>query len=296
MHLSIGAGSVLHSLHHATHKEVQDMRLMGGLGPKMPITAITWLIATLSISGFPFLAGFYSKDTIIGLAAQRGQWALYIVTLGTAGLTAFYMLRAYILAFGNTDGKLGGLWGGTYRGVGEPHESPLSMTIPLILLAIPSVIAGYWFGFFSYVQPGAEPLDFGGLFTDPLTYIGIAVALIGLGVAYFMYARLNQERLHNLVENNATLRTLHRILYNRYYVDDLYNLIIKYGVLGLSHVEQAFDTYVVDGIVNGVARLVTTLGRDIRYTETGRVQSYMVTFFGGIAVLVAVVLIVAFTR
>ena len=290
--LFLGAGSVLHSLHHATHKEVQDMRLMGGLGPKMPITAITWLIATLSISGFPFLAGFYSKDTIIGLAAQRGQWALYIITLGTAGLTAFYMLRAYILAFGNTDGKLGGLWGGTYRGAGEPHESPLSMTIPLILLAIPAVVAGYWFGFFPYVQPGAAPLDFGGLFTDPLTYIGIAVALVGLGVAYFMYARLNPERLHNAVENNAALRTIHRILYNRYYVDDLYGWIIKYGVLGLSHIEQAFDTYIVDGIVNGVARLVTTLGRDIRYSETGRVQSYMVTFFGGVAVLVAVVLIV----
>ncbi len=289
--LFLGAGSVLHSLHHATHKEVQDMRLMGGLGPKMPITAITWLIATLSISGFPFLAGFYSKDTIIGLAAQRGQWALYIITLGTAGLTAFYMLRAYILAFGNTDGKLGGLWGGTYRGVGEPHESPQSMTIPLILLAIPSVIAGYWFGFFSYVQPGASPLDFGGLFTDPLTYLGIAVALVGLATAYFMYARLNQERLHNAVENNAALRTIHRILYNRYYVDEFYNWLIKYGVLGLSHVEQAFDTYVVDGIVNGVARLVTTLGRDIRYTETGRVQSYMIGFFGGVAVLAAVVLI-----
>ena len=289
--LFLGAGSVLHSLHHATHKEVQDMRLMGGLGPKMPITAITWLIATLSISGFPFLAGFYSKDTIIGLTLQRGQWALYIITLGTAGLTAFYMLRAYILAFGGTDGKYGGLWGGTYRGVGEPHESPRTMTIPLILLAIPAIIAGYWFGFFQYVG-GKEGIDFAGLFTDPLTYIGIAVALIGLGVAYFMYARLSSERLHNFVENNAVLKTIHRILYNRYYVDEFYELLIKYGVLGLSHVEQAFDTYVIDGIVNGVARLVTTLGRDIRYTETGRVQSYMISFFGGVAVLVAVVLIV----
>jgi NADH:ubiquinone oxidoreductase subunit 5 (subunit L)/multisubunit Na+/H+ antiporter MnhA subunit len=289
--LFLGAGSVLHSLHHATHKEVQDMRLMGGLGPKMPITAITWLIATLSISGFPFLAGFYSKDTIIGLALQRGQWGLYIVTLGTAGLTAFYMLRAYILAFGGTDGKYGGLWGGTYRGVGNPKESPLTMTIPLALLAIPAIIAGYWFGFFQYVG-GKEGIDFAGLFVDPLTYIGIAVALIGLGVAYFMYARFSPERLHNIVENNAALRTIHRILYNRYYVDDLYGLLIKYGVYGLSHIEQAFDTYVVDGIVNGVARLVTTLGRDIRYTETGRVQSYMVGFFGGVAVLTAVVLIV----
>ena len=289
--LFLGAGSVLHSLHHATHKEVQDMRLMGGLGPKMPITAITWLIATLSISGFPLLSGFYSKDTIIGLTAERGQWGLYAITLGTAGLTAFYMLRAFILAFGGTDGKFGGLWGGTYRGVGEPHESPLTMTIPLMLLAIPSILAGYWFGFFQYLSPKAPVINFFELIRNPLTWVGIIVSLLGLGVAYFMYARLNPERLHNFVENNAALRTIHRILYNRYYVDDFYDLLIKYVVLGLSHVEQAFDTYIVDGIVNGVAHLVTTLGRDIRYTETGRVQSYMIGFFGGVAVLAAVVLV-----
>src|SRR5256885_369050 len=136
--LFLGAGSVLHALHHAMHREVQDVRLMGGLGPKMPITAITWLIATLSIAGFPFFAGFYSKETIIGLAYDHGDYALYVITLLTAGLTAFYMLRAFILAFGGKGGSFGGLWGGPYRGEGEPHESPLTITIPLILLAIPS--------------------------------------------------------------------------------------------------------------------------------------------------------------
>src|SRR5260370_14305704 len=107
--LFLGAGSVLHALHHATHREVQDMRLMGGLASRMPITAITWLIATLSISGFPFFAGFYSKDTIIGLAFDKGDYGLWIVTLVTAGLTAFYMLRAYILAFGGKVGAFCGL-------------------------------------------------------------------------------------------------------------------------------------------------------------------------------------------
>src|SRR6266496_5508858 len=92
--LFLGAGSVIHMLHHATHKEVQDMRLMGGLSKYMPITAITWLIATLSISGFPFFAGFYSKDTIIALAYTNGYYGLWAVTWVTAGLTAFYMLRA----------------------------------------------------------------------------------------------------------------------------------------------------------------------------------------------------------
>ncbi|MGH9552864.1 MAG: NADH-quinone oxidoreductase subunit L, partial [Terriglobales bacterium] len=114
--LFLGAGSVLHALHHATHKEVQDMRYMGGLGSRMPITAITWLVATLAISGFPFFSGCYSKDSIIGLAFDHGDYALYAITLFTAGLTAFYMLRAFILAFGGKGGSFFGLWGGPYRG------------------------------------------------------------------------------------------------------------------------------------------------------------------------------------
>src|SRR5258708_35893628 len=107
------------------------MGLMGGLATKMPITAITWLIAVLAISGFPFFSGFFSKDTIIGLAYDNGYYALYIIVLLTSGLTAFYMLRAYILAFGGTCEAWGGLWGETYRGAVKPHESPLTITIPL---------------------------------------------------------------------------------------------------------------------------------------------------------------------
>jgi NADH-quinone oxidoreductase subunit L len=295
--LFLGAGSVLHSLHHATHREVQDMRQMGGLATRMPITAITWLIATLAISGFPFFSGFYSKETIIGLTLERGDWGLYIITLGTAGLTAFYMLRAYILAFGGRDGALGGLWGGTYRGEGVPHESPPTMTIPLILLAIFAVFAGYWVGFFSYVQPGDPSLNIPVLLGSIDTWVGVIVSLAGLGVAYWMYCRLEPARLHAVVENNALLRGLHRFLYNRYYVDEFYNLLIKYVVLGLAHVAQAFDTYVVDGIVNGAASLVTFFGSDLRRVETGRVQSYMIGFFGGAAVLIVVVIVlVTFVR
>ncbi len=289
--LFLGAGSVLHGLHHATHKEVQDMRKMGGLSKYMPITAATWLVGTLAISGFPLLSGFYSKDTIIGLTAQQGDWGLYAVTLFTAALTAFYMFRAYILAFGGKGGRFLGLWGGTYRGDGEPHESPLSMTIPLILLAIAAVIAGYWFNFFGYIQPGAPAITFGSIFTDILTYVGVFTALVGIAWAIYLYSFVDAARLQKVVENNAILRVSHRILYNRYYIDTLYDWIIRYVVLGLSHVEQAFDTYVIDGIVNGVANLVTFLGRDIRYTETGRVQSYMIGFFGGIVVLAAVVFV-----
>ncbi len=291
--LFLGAGSVLHALHHAMHREVQDVRLMGGLAPKMPITAITWLIATLSIGGFPFFAGFYSKDTIIGLAYEHGNYGLWVITLLTAGLTAFYMLRAFILAFGGKGGAFGGLWGGPYRGEHEERlqESPRTMTIPLILLAIPSVIAGYWFGFFTYLQPTAPGLNFFTIVSDWKTWLGVVVSLAGFAWAYTLYTRFEFARISAYVQSHAVLRVLHRILLRKYFVDEFYDLLIRYGVLGLSHIEQAFDTYVVDGLVNGTAQFVLTLGRDVRHVETGRVQNYMVGFFGGVAVLAAVVFV-----
>ena len=291
--LFLGAGSVIHMLHHATHKEVQDMRLMGGLSKYMPITAITWLIATLSISGFPFFAGFYSKDTIISLAYTNGYYGLWAVIWVTAGLTAFYMLRAYILAFGGKGGSWGGLWGGegVYRGEGVPQESPLTITIPLILLAIPSVIAGYWFSFFTYLNPTAPALNFGEIIADWRTYPGIIVALLGFAWAYTLYARVDLAKINAFVQGNTVLRVLHRILLHKYYIDDLYDLFVRYVVLGISHVVQAFDTYIIDGLVNGTARLVTTLGRDLRHVETGKVQTYMFGFFGGLAVLALVVIV-----
>jgi len=293
--LFLGAGSVLHALHHAMHREVQDMRLMGGLAKYMPITAITWLIATLSISGFPFFAGFFSKDTIISLAFNNGDYGLWAITLFTAGLTAFYMLRAYILAFGGKGGAFIGLGGGEdiYRGEGEKElrESPLTITIPLILLAVTSVVAGYWFGFFSYLTPGAPNLGLGEILTNPLTWLGVLVALLGFGWAYWLYARVGLATVNNFVQSNALLRFLHQITLRKFYVDELYALLVRYVVLGISHIEQAFDTYVVDGLVNGTARLVMTLGRDLRHVETGRVQSYMVGIFGGVALLAMLVFV-----
>ncbi len=309
--LFLGAGSVLHAMHHALHRETQDMRYMGGLAKFMPVTAITFLVATLAISGFPFFSGFFSKDTIIGLTFDRGDYALYIITLLTAGLTAFYMLRAYILTFGGKGGEFGGLWGGPYRGAagvpgvpwgrlendqgvaheGTPHESPLTMTIPLVLLAIASIVAGYWFGFFSYVYPPAPVLNFGAILTDWKTWVGVLVSFIGLGWAYYLYCVVGWVAVGNVVYNNPLLNFLHRVTLHKYYVSEFYALLIRYGVLGLSHVEAAFDTYVVDGIVNGVAALVRGAGRDLRHVETGRVQAYMIGFFGGVAVLAILVFV-----
>jgi NADH-quinone oxidoreductase subunit L len=199
------------------------------------------------------------------------------------------MLRAYILAFGGKGGAWGGLWGGPYRGEGEPHESPLTITIPLVLLAIASIVSGYWFGFFGYIQPGAPALDFGADLRDWKVGLSVAVSLVGLAWAYTLYARTALSRVNAVVQGNAVLRGLHLILLRKYYIDDLYNWLIRYVVLGISHIEQAFDTYIIDGLVNGVASLVTGIGRDVRKVETGRVQAYMAVFFGGIAVLAILV-------
>ena len=315
--LFLCAGSVLYALHHATHKETQDMRVMGGLGPLMPITAIAWLVGTLAIGGFPFFDSFFSKDNIIAVAFDTGNYGLWAVTLITAGLTSFYMFRAFLLAFGGKGGRWGGLWGGTYRGktyriagleegnqdktylvemapeeqehIKTPRESPLVMTIPLIILMIPSTFAGDWFNFYAYIDPSASPLTVSDVLADWKTWLGVAVSLVGFTWAYMLYARVELARIHDYVQNRAFLRSAHRVLLHKFYVDDLYNWLIRYVVFGFSHAAQAFDTYVIDGIVNGVARLVTTIGRDVRHVETGRVQTYMIGFFGGVAVLALLV-------
>jgi len=300
--LFLAAGSVINNLHHATHEEVQDMRKMGGLAKFMPITAITYLIAAITISGIPPFSGFFSKDTIIGLAEQAGKtipsfYAIYGLTLLTAGLTAFYMFRAYIVAFGGKGGRFGGFWGSAdgepelYRGVGTPHEGPWTVTVPLILLAIAAIVAGYWFGLFSYLSPTAVNVSPADLFSDPLTWLGVGVAVVGIGWAYTLYARIGMERVHKVVEGNALLRGLHRLTLHKFYLDDLYYWLTKYVFLGIAHVAAAFDATVVDGIVNGVGKTVTGLGSGLRHVETGKVQSYMYGFFGGVAALAVVVLV-----
>ena len=170
-----------------------------------------------------------------------------------------------------------------------PHESPLTMTLPLILLIIPSIFAGDWFNFYPYLQAGAPALTVSDVLDDWKTWVGLAVSLVGFTWAYLLYARFELARIHDYVQNSALLRSAHRVLLHKYYVDELYNLLIRYVVFGFSHTAQAFDTYVIDGIVNGVARLVTTIGRDVRHVETGRVQVYMIGFFGGVAVLAILV-------
>ncbi len=291
--LFLGSGSVIHAVAN------QDMRKMGGLAKRMPITAITFLLATLSIVGFPGFAGFFSKDLIISTAFDYGAaghvegYILYGLTLFTAFLTAFYMLRLYYLTFGGRGASWLGLRGGDeqFRGEQRAHESPWTMTVPLLVLAVPAVLAGYWFGFFTFVNNGATVS-----FVNPLqvgnTYIGVAAGLLGILLAGLMYGTRRvviSPQWYTHVPGGAAVYTL---VSRKYYLDELYAWLIRTFILGISSVFVWFDLHVIDGLVNGSASFVRGVGRITSRSETGQVQNYAAAIFGG-AVIIAIALFLA---
>jgi proton-translocating NADH-quinone oxidoreductase chain L len=290
--LFLGSGSVIHAV-----AGNQDMRKMGGLARFMPITAFTFLVATLSISGIPPFAGFFSKDAIIGAAftygSNNGNYWFYGMTLFTAFLTAFYMFRLFFMTFGGRGGAVAGLWGGgeQYRGEAHPHESPWVMTLPLILLAFPAALAGFWSinsGFASFLSAAIQTYD--NPFSDPLTYFGIAVAVVGIGLAWLVYGlEIIPARVFT---SNPLGQAIHTVLIHKFYFDELYGWIIKYIALGLSTGAEMFDKYIIDGIVNGSATSVQRTGDAIRRTQTGVLQNYGAAIFGG-AFIIALVVVIA---
>jgi NADH-quinone oxidoreductase subunit L len=286
--LFLGSGCVILAAHH-----IQDMRSMGGMARFMPITAAMFLIATLAISGIPPFAGFFSKDAIIATAyeygtAHGGNYWLYGMTLFTAFLTAFYMFRLYFMTFGGRGGAWAGFWGGRYRGEGQPHEAPWTMWLPLVILVVPTILAGFWSinsGFANFLTREAVP--YVNPFGDGLTYIGIAVALVGIALSWLMYGV--EVLPKTLFTSNPLGAFIYNVLHHKYYLDELYGAIIKYVVLGLAKLCELFDKYIIDGLVNGSARFVLGLARVFRRSETGLVQNYGAVMFGGVIVILVVV-------
>jgi NADH-quinone oxidoreductase subunit L len=206
-------------------------------------------------------------------------------------MTAFYMFRVWFLTFGGRGGKVGGFWGGEYRGEGTPHKVPFVMWGPIAFLAIPSALAGFWalgnFPAFLTGNPAAE--SFENPFTSALTWLGVAVALVGIALAWLMYGV--QMIPADALTRNPVGGFVYRVLLNKYYIDEFYGWIIRYIVLGLSYGEEAFDKYIIDGVVNGSAAMIRLGGNVFRHTETGRVQNYAAAIFGGALIIVIVVFI-----
>jgi NADH-quinone oxidoreductase subunit L len=324
--LFLGSGSVIHAL-----AGEQDIRKMGGLSFKIRTTYSTFLIATFAIAGAPLLAGFFSKDAILAAVFEahfpQAPWlgkTLWAAALLTAGLTAFYMFRLVALTF----------WG-TYRGSKEQeahiHESPRTMTLPLVILAFLSIVGGYVgiplvkggdrIGeFLSPIllplagQSAAESAAAPGL-EIALMAASVGVATVGFLLAFFWYAKGNGEVPARIA---AAAPGVYRTVLNKYYVDEVYDAIFVEGLAkgggnllwdvdatvvdgavngvalltkGFSWIFAFFDQYVVDGLVNGLADTFQASYQLFRKAQTGRVQNYALVMGAGLFCVVAAYLI-----
>ena len=284
------------------------MRRLGGLSKKIPITYVTMLIGSIAISGIPPLAGFFSKDEILGEAFKFGFYWVWAIGLFVALLTAFYMFRLMGLTF----------WG-TFRGPKEVwdriHESPWVMTGPLILLAIPSIFLGMALGLplgDSTLQHWLEPVfheaaEILHLPHEPYALFGIdgglilasvAVAAIGVALAWrYFGVDIGPLRLpgrpESVREIAARVPFLYRGSLNKWWFDDLNHVL--FIVIGgrIADAMFWFDRNVVDGTVNGIGRLTIGAGRELRQVQTGRVQNYALGIAVGLIVMAGSYLLLA---
>lgn len=283
--LFLGAGSVIHAL-----SGEQDLRKMGGLNKHLRITAPTCLIAVLAISGCPPLSGFFSKDEILAGAFVSGHYIIWLLGIITAGMTAFYMFRLFFLTFS-----------GESRVEPEKakhiYESPKVMTTPLIILAIFAAIAGF-VGipskhgnlFSNFLGPvfGFEHDSASSITNLMLMAIAVVAAGVGFLIAWLMYYKksINPEKVAERVSG------LYRLLFNKYYVDEVYDAILVNPIKRFAEILwRAFDDKVVDGAVNGVASLVEWSSGIVRRIQTGYVASYAMLFVLGIIIILGYYLI-----
>ncbi len=296
--LFLDSGSVIHSIH-----EEQDMRRMGGLWRRIPITYWTMLIGSVAIAGIPPLAGFFSKDEILGEAFKNGFLWVWAIGFAVAGMTAFYMFRLIGLTF----------WGPSRVDPAvEPkiHESPRSMTVPLILLAIPSVGIGMALGLpfgSSLLKGWLEPV-FGGTVAQTghpeaafalfgidgaLILASVAIATVGIVLAWHFFGvelgRLirapRSTEVDAIARSNGATRFLYRASLNKWWFDELNDLLFIRGGGRVAAALWWFDRTIVDGTVNGVGALATGAGRGLRRVQTGRVQNYALGIALGLLVM-----------
>ena len=306
--LFLGSGSVIHAMEEVVgHQPVlaQDMRLMGGLRKKMPFTSTTFLIGCVAISGIPPLAGFWSKDEILGNAFISFP-AFWFVGFLTAGMTAFYMFRLYFLTFE-----------GDFRGEdkelqkelllaseinieeeheeehGSLHESPWSMTFPLVFLAVPSVIIGFmgfpWDSKFANLLDPEEALialeSFELQEFLPLAIASVFIASIGITIAYQAYFA---KKINLSILFAQRFPSVNKFLSNKWYLDDINEKLFVKGSRKLAKEVLEVDSKVVDGVVNLTGLVTLGSGEGLKYFETGRAQFYALIVFGGVILLVAI--------
>ena len=312
--LFLGSGSVIHAMGGE-----QDMRKMGGLKRWMPQTHMTFLISTIAIAGIPPLSGFFSKDEILwqAFSGEHGNPLIWLLGFAGAGMTAFYMFRLVFMTFYGENRA-------DHHTQEHLHESPPVMTYPLIILALLAALAGVlgvphalhganrieeWFApVFSYGHAVAHEAAH----TNPMEYVlmlaSVGIAVVGILVARAMYLTksLTPETFSEVADG-----ALYRLIYNKYYVDEIYGVVFVNGTLLLARVCAAFDTYVIDPIVNGsayliklvswldglfdnyvidgivnrIADVIIGLGSRFRQLQTGSINGYLYVIVVGVVVV-----------
>ncbi|MGF1461023.1 MAG: NAD(P)H-quinone oxidoreductase subunit 5 [Leptolyngbyaceae cyanobacterium] len=334
--LFLCSGSVIHGMEEVVgHNPVlaQDMRLMGGLRKYMPVTALTFLVGTLAICGIPPFAGFWSKDEILGSTFEVSP-VLWAIGWLTAGITAFYMFRMYFSTF---EGEFRGtnaeiqtqlkreqlMAMGASLGPGAmnpqeltleaeddhghdehhaetPHESPISMTLPLVTLAIPSALIGLvgtpFVNYFeAFIHPAGEEVEalmpwseaFAEFEWSEFLIMGgssVGIGLIGISLAVLMYA---QHKIDPAAIANQ-IQPLYKLSKNKWYIDEIYNSVFVKGCRNLAKQVLAIDIRIVDGIVNLAGFVTLVTGEGLKYLENGRAQFYALIVFGAVLGLVLV--------
>ena len=272
--LFLGAGCIIHAVHS------NEMSAMGGLRKYMPITHITFLIACLAISGIPPFSGFFSKDEILSACFAYSPFMGWIMT-AIAAMTAFYMFRLYFGIFWGTENK-------QLHAEHTPHEAPLTMTFPLMFLAVVTCVAGF-IPFGHFVSADGQVYDIHLDWNVAGTSIVIAVGAIAL--ATYIYMGERQPVAEAAAEK---LQKLHRWAYKRFYMDEVYQYITHRIIF--AHISKPiawFDRHVVDGFFNFLASGSHALSFRIRGLQSGAVQKYAYVFFVGILLLLAVMVLAA---
>jgi len=301
--LFMGSGSVIHGAGGE-----QDMRFMGNLRERMTWTYRTMVVGSLALAGVPIFAGFFSKDEILAEAFNRGYLVFYGVGIVVAFMTAFYTFRMIFMTFWGT-------WRGPQAAWDHVHESAMTMVAPLVILAVPTALLGLLLGippegglihgWLEEVFPGAveahagvlpgsiaagehhgfELLGVGGL----LLLVGAGVAIAGVWLAYRWYVREADAPARFVQRLPLGLGPgMYRASVNKYYVDDIYQLVWARGGVLLSNALWWFDARVIDGAVNGSGWLASRIGGGLRKVQTGRVENYGLGIAAGLAIVLLV--------
>jgi len=290
--LFLGAGSVNHST------GTFDIRRMGGLRKYMPWTFGVFLIGSLSLAGIWPFAGFWSKDMIV-LQSWEHTPILFWLAMITVFMTAFYMFRVIFITFGSEyrggePENLHGAHGDGEHNHGEPHESPLVMVFPMVMLALMAIGCGWGFwgeGAAKFMgQEGLHAHGFFDIFTkvsdEAMPLIALIVALSGIGLAYLMYSskKIPAETV------GKVFAPLYTLFSRKYYMDELYEQFLVVRILqnGLFRLIELFDTYIVDGTVNAVGKLPVVFGSVFRRVQTGQLQAYGLAIIFGVLVIMLV--------